>query len=259
MLAAGHLKFRAFPDIEGDVVEARILLPQGTPLWRTESVVADVVAALERVNEALSPLQPQGESLVRNVNVRFNYNPDAYESGPHVATVSVDLLNAEQRSGSLDELFALWRAQTGQIPDLLNLGFKEPQIGPAGLAIEMRLRGEDLDELKAAAVDVRNWLARYRGVLDLQDDLRPGKPELRLRLREGALALGLDASTIAQQLRTAFYGTTAKDIQVGPESYEIDVRLSALDQNSLEDLEDFRITTASGEQVSAGRRHQSEL
>ncbi len=55
------------------------------------------------------------------------------------------------------------------------------------------------------------------GTFDLSDNLRPGKPELQLRLRDGALALGLDASTIATQLRAAFYGTTASEIQVGPE------------------------------------------
>ncbi len=33
MLAGGHLKRVAFPDIDGDSFEARLLLPQGTPLW----------------------------------------------------------------------------------------------------------------------------------------------------------------------------------------------------------------------------------
>ncbi len=35
MVAGGFLKFQAFPDIEGNVIEARLLLPQGTPLART--------------------------------------------------------------------------------------------------------------------------------------------------------------------------------------------------------------------------------
>ena len=39
MPAGGKLKFVGFPDLDGDVVEARVLLPQGTPLARTEQVV----------------------------------------------------------------------------------------------------------------------------------------------------------------------------------------------------------------------------
>ena len=43
LLAGGTLKFRAFPEIEGDVIEARLLLPQGTPLERTEAVTGHSV------------------------------------------------------------------------------------------------------------------------------------------------------------------------------------------------------------------------
>ena len=39
MLAGGVLKFQAFPELDGDVVVARVLLPPGTPLERTEGVV----------------------------------------------------------------------------------------------------------------------------------------------------------------------------------------------------------------------------
>ncbi len=40
MLAGGYLKFTAFPELDGDTIVARVLLPQGTPLSRTEAVVA---------------------------------------------------------------------------------------------------------------------------------------------------------------------------------------------------------------------------
>ena len=58
-------------------------------------------------------------------------------------------------------------------------------------------------------------------------DLRPGKPEALIRLRPGARVLGLTAADVATQLRTAFYGATAGELQVGTESYEVDVRLAA--------------------------------
>jgi multidrug efflux pump subunit AcrB len=249
MLAGGILKVRAFPDLDGDVAEARILLPQGTPLARTEEVVERVTAALARVDAALTPRQPDGRPLVRNVLVRYNFNPDAFETGAHLATVTADLLGTETRTVTIDEIFALWRAEVGEIPDVVSLTFKEPQIGPAGLPIEIRLQGDDLDDLKAASQDLLGWLGRYRGVTDLNDDLRPGKPELRLTLREGAVAAGLDAATVARQLRSAFQGTTAAEIQVGPESFEVDVQLEAQDQDSLADLDTFTVTLPNGAQA----------
>ncbi|WP_428634062.1 efflux RND transporter permease subunit [Sedimenticola sp.] len=249
MLVGGKLKFQSFPDIEGDIIEARILLPQGTPLARTKAVVRQVTDAIQVVNEHFTPLQPDRQQLVRNVQVRFNNNLDANESGPHLATVTIDLLTAEARNGHLDDYINLWRETVGEIPDLVAMNFKEPTIGPGGIPLEIRLTGPDLDQLKQASLALQEWLASYRGTFDLSDNLRPGKPELRLHLRDGALSLGLDASTIANQLRAAFYGTTANEIQVGAEAYEIDVRLDADDRASLTDVEGFRITTASGDQV----------
>ncbi len=249
MMASGILKFQAFPDIEGDVIEARILLPQGTPLWRTEAIVGKITSALNRVNEKYTPEQVDNKPLVVNTSVRFNKNIDASESGSHVATISVDLLTAEMRVGGIDNIINDWRSEVGELPDVLSINYKEPAIGPAGLPIDMRLSGADIETLKAASLELQSWLSRYQGVQDLSDDLRPGKPEIRLSLREGVLALGLDASNIANQLRSSFYGSTASEIQVGQESYEVDVRLSALDQNNLNDFEDFRIITADGSLV----------
>jgi multidrug efflux pump subunit AcrB len=254
VVAGGILKFRAFPDIDGDTVEARILLPAGTPLADTEAVVARVVAGLDEVDAALTPEQlpgPDGrpQNLVRNVLVQYNANADAFEAGPHVATVTADLLTAVARNAPVDEIFRVWRESVGTLPDVISLTFKEPQVGPAGLPIEIRLRGDDLVALKAASQDLQGWLASFAGVTDLMDDLRPGKPEIQLRLREGAFGLGLDATEIARQLRAAYYGSTADEIQVGPESFEIDVRLGASAQRSLGDLDDFAVALPGGRRV----------
>lgn len=249
VLVGGILKFRAFPDLEGDVVEARVLLPQGTPLQRTEAVVERLLRGLEQIDAEYAPLQPGGQSLLRNVGVQYSKNVDAFETGPHVATVSADLLSAEVRNAAMDDVISRWRALSGAIPDVISVKFTESVIGPAGRAIDIRLAGSDLDELKAASQTLQSWLDGYVGVTDLSDDLRPGKPEVRVRLRKGATALGLTAGTIAGQLRSAFHGKTAKEIQVGSEAYEIDVRLADRDRDSLADLDYFSVTMPDGGQV----------
>ena len=249
MLAGGTLKFVPFPDIDGDTVEARILLPQGTPLQRTEEVVAHLIATLGSIDAELSPQQPDGQKLVRHIGVQYNFNNDSYESGPHVATITADLLSAEIRTTKFDDLVNLWRERTGPLPDVLNIKFAGFELPVAGRPIDIRLMGRDLENLKSASLELQSWLNSFTGVLDLADDLRPGKPEVKVRLREGATALGLNARAVAGQLRAAFQGKTADEIQVGPESIEIDVRLASEDRDSLADLEYFYITTATGKRV----------
>ncbi|MCG8448746.1 MAG: efflux RND transporter permease subunit, partial [Pirellulales bacterium] len=249
LMAGGVVKFVAFPELDGDVVMARVLLPPGTPLARTEQVVDHLSTTLERVNAQFAPQQPEGNDLVQAVVTQFNVNLDAFESGPHVATVTADLLSAEVRDARIDDILHTWERETGSLPDVLNISYTEPAFGPGGRPIEVRLHANQLETLQSAAAEIRGWFGQFDGVFNLADDLRRGKPELRIKLREGAFGMGLDAASVARQLRTAFQGTTADEIQVGSESFEIDVQLRPEDQNKITDLEFFYFTRPTGEQV----------
>jgi multidrug efflux pump subunit AcrB len=183
---------------------------------------------------------------VENTYVQFNVNTEAFENGPHVATIFVDLLTAEKRSGTIDAYLAEWRKQIGDLPDVVSLTLSEPGFGPGGRSIEIRLRGKDLDRLKQAVTDLKTWFNQFDGVVNLADDLRPGKPELRMKIKPGAHGMGLDPAEVGRQLRAAFQGIAADEIQVGPEAYEIDVQLADMDKNSLQHLENFHLIRPDG-------------
>jgi multidrug efflux pump subunit AcrB len=244
--AGGMLKFVGFPDLDGDVVEARVLLPQGTPLARTEAIVDQITSALQRTDAAFRPQQPEGQALVRNVSVIYGQNPDAYESGPHVARVVADLLGAEVRNTKLDDVVNRWRQESGEMTDVISVKFTEPTFGPAGRPIDVRLLGNDLEALKQASGELQTWLNGFQGVNDLSDDLRPGKREFRLHLKPGAGVLGLDARSVADQVRAAYQGVKVDEFPVGPETYEVDIRLVAEDRLNAEDLYNLGITGTSG-------------
>lgn len=249
LIAGGFVKFQAFPDLDGDVIEARLVLAPGTPLARTQQVVRRLTDALERVNQRFASQQPAGQNLVQTVFAQLNQNAEAFENGPHVATVTADLLTAERRRTVLDDLVQVWRQELGPVPDLVSLTFSEPGFGPQGRSLEIRLQGADLAELKAGATELQRWLDGFPGVLNLTDDLRPGRPEVNIRLLEGAFGLGLDAESMARQLRSAFQGAIADQIQVGRESYEIEVRFRRADRDSLADLESFYFRLPQGGRV----------
>ncbi len=249
MIAGGKLKVQAFPDIEGDVLQARILFPQGTPLHQTQICVDRLLDAAQMMNEQFRPQQPDGADLVQHTSVLYNTNVDAKETGAHVATISLDLLGAEKRNAMMDDIISQWRKLSGDLPDAIAVAFKEPVIGPAGLPIEIRLKGRDLDELKLAATSLINWFYAYDGVSDLYDDLRPGKPQIQVSLKQGAKKRGFDARTVSSQLRSAFYGTTAGEIIVRDQSYEVNLKMAAKDRGSIDGLENFYLMSGAGERV----------
>lgn len=248
-IPAGILKFRAFPQLESDVIQARILLPQGTPLARTQEVVKKLTAALHKVDQEFSARQRGGQRLVRSISQIYSVNIDAYETGPHVATISANLLPAQSRVGTIDDMLNRWRELTGEVPDVLALKFTDRERGVAGKAINIRLSGPNLEKLKQASHELQVWLAGFRGVKDLSDDLRPGKKELRLHLAESASLSGLQARQIAEEVRASLLGKTGLTVQAGYEIRDVTVRLAAGDRQTRRDVEDIAVTGPNGKIV----------
>ncbi|GAA3928008.1 efflux RND transporter permease subunit [Litoribacillus peritrichatus] len=247
--AGGLLRFSPFPELDGDLIEARILMPQGTPLSHTEEVVDWIVKQSEAINREKTPEQPAQQPLIQHTTIQYNYNPDSFEQGAHIATVKLDLLSAEIRTSNINELTSLWREKVGEVPGVIALQFKQPTLGPAGRAIEIRLQHDDLEVLSKASWQLQNYLDQFEGANDLMDDLRPGKEEINVRIRPGASSYGVDSFTIASQLRSAFQGSTADEVQVGYETLEVDVRLSKIDRSLLSRFDNFPIVMADGSQI----------
>ena len=250
---AGLLKYRALPELESDVIQARIILPQGTPFSRTEEVVAQLVKALKTMDDEFSALQDKQNGkqkrLVKNITILFNSNKDAYESGAHLATVSADLLSAEQRIGHLDDMLNRWRELTGMPADVLTLKFTDRERGVAGKAIDIRLQGNKLEQLKQASLELQRWLGQFKGVQDLSDDLRPGKPELQIHLKDSAGSFGITSKAVADSVRAALHGGTKLEVQSAYEAEDIITRLELNDRNSLEDLHDLMVRNNQGQLI----------
>jgi len=244
LFPAGLIKFKAFPDIEGNLLEARIIMPQGTPLDRTEFVVSELINSLG-IAAAKLPDEENGE-LIKHIQVWYGNNSDAGEEGAHLATISVDLLDSESRNASLNELRRLWRQANPAIPDAISIQFKEPSIGPAGKAISIRLQHDDLQTLSDASWELQTWLNGYEGVSNVMDDLRPGKPQFTVNLLPGSLHSGLNAEQLAQQLRGAYQGIKVNEIYRGREAYEINVKLDTNRSEALADFEQLPLINGQG-------------
>ncbi|TKE96396.1 efflux RND transporter permease subunit [Vibrio kanaloae] len=249
LIAGGVVKFQPFPELDGDIAEARIILPPGASLSQTERVVDKIVASAERLNKQWSEEVEEGNTLVEHITSQFNANADANESGPHLATVRLDLRGAESRNTVIDDFIDAWREDIGNLADPISLVFKQPTMGPGGRAIEIRAKHDDLSALKSASLDIQAYLNQFDGVHGVLDDMRMGKEEILVKLRPGAETYNVNGQMIASQLRAAFFGQTADEIQIGVENISIEVRLDKEQAGDLQQLANFPIITADGSQI----------
>jgi multidrug efflux pump subunit AcrB len=191
----------------------------------------------------------EGNELVEHITSQFNANADASESGPHLATVRLDLRGAESRNTVIDDFIDAWREDIGDLADPISLVFKQPTMGPGGRAIEIRAKHDDLAALKSASLDIQEYLNQFDGVHGVLDDMRMGKEEILVKLRPGAETYNVNGQMIASQLRAAFFGQTADEIQIGVENISIEVRLDKEQAGDLQQLANFPIITADGSQI----------
>lgn len=245
-ISSGVLKYRALPELESDVVQARVRLPQGASLDSTALVVAEVVETLETSNQRFIKLQANKEQVVRNITVTYNVNADVPENGSHLATISADLIPASQRVVTVKELLKDWRKNSGTFAGVQSLTFTDKERGVAGKAIDIRLQGSKLEVLKNASLELQTWLKSFNGVLNVGDDLLAGKQEYHVEPRELASVLGLTANGIANEVRSAIQGGSNLVVQKGRNAIDITIRSAERDLQSLQDLQSLPVPSGKG-------------
>lgn len=249
LIASGTVKVIGFPETEGDTIEARVALTTGTPLERTEEVVEQLLSALDRVNEQLTPDTAGQQPLVERRLVRFNRNDDVKDTGSHTVTLTIDLLSAEERNVFADEVMDIWAQEAGPIADLVQINFTQTEQGPGGNDLDVELAAYDLVTLERATYEMRNMLLARDDVTDAYQDFRGGKPEIRLALNEYGYTLGLTPQAVADQLRGAFTGTETDSFRTGNSTTTVRVEFGNTVTN-LQALENFPIALADGSPVS---------
>lgn len=253
MVTSGTLKFRSFPQAEGDLAQYKLEMAPGTPFEETKLNAERVAAAAWKVSEELQGVQPDGKPLVRNVTTRFNYNPDVEEPGPHVATISVDLLSVEVRGTPLKDFTAAWRKEVGRLSGALGSSFGAGgRRGPRGSALEVRIEGEDLERMQVVSKELQSYFDEFDGVSDLKDDMVPGRTQATIKLRDDAGSMAVTGASVSSQLRTALSGISVEHMYHRGEEFELFVELQRTARDSIADLEVFGIKTPGGGTVPLG-------
>ena len=257
MVLGGWTSFHFFPSIEADVMAASITLPQGTPASVTSGAVEKLEVGAARLRARLE--DETGQDYFRHIAASVGDQPMASRGGgpigptqslaaAHVGEVTIELAPSETRAYNSEQLGLLWREMTGPIPEAVDVNFNMSVMTP-GDDVDVQLAGPNIDELRAAADDVKRRLAEYAGVYEISDSFRAGKEEMKLGITPAAETLGLTLQDLGRQVRQAFYGEEAQRIQRGRDDIRVMVRYPRDDRRSLGDLENMRIRTPDGGEV----------
>ncbi len=253
---AGWIKFTFFPKVEGNTMRCYITMPTGTPVERTQEVVAYIENTGRELLVEMDQKRPENEPPLLEYSLsligRHTGRGGTIGTGGHLGQVWLNLLDSEERNISANKLARLWRRKIGTIPDAQLISFRS-EIHSAGNPIEIHLSSDDNQQLLAAADALKSELRRFPGVFDIGDSFLPGKQELQLKLKPAARSLGLTLNDLARQVRHAFYGAEALRLQRDKDEVKVMIRYPESERRSIGYIEEMRIRTSDGTEIPFSR------
>ena len=211
----------------------------GTSEERTIEVLKSVSAGLSKVDEETE--QTEGDGVVRHTNIWLN--------GTESGTVFAELKKGEDRNIDGYEIVNQWREAVPELAGVRAINFQGGIGGGGGFDIEFQLVGDNLDELKATADELKTVLGEYDGVFDIEDTFGDGKDEILLTTKPLADVMGVNLSELATQVRYAFYGAEAQRIQRGDEEVRVMIRYPEEQRQSVGNLQDMKLRMPDGSEI----------
>jgi multidrug efflux pump subunit AcrB len=244
LLAGGRIGFVFFPTPEGQVVFANATFVAGTPRAQTETFLQDLERALFEAEAEL------GGGLVRTAVARLGGTiPTGGGSGARgdqLAAIMVELTPPDEREVRNERFLATWREKLGPVAGIEILTFTARQSGPPGRDLNVRLKGDDADALKAAALELAETMKSIPGVSETEDDMPFGREQLVYSLTPAGEALGLTTESLGRQLRAAFDGSLAQLVQVGRDELEVRVLLPREERSRLDVFDRITVSLPDG-------------
>ena len=254
VVRSGWIRFQFFPEVETDVVIAKLKLSQGVAYEKTEDAVKRIEEKGAELNNFFNT--NSGSPVIRNMLASIGSQPfveglqgsGGASNSSNLGQVTIELASAVDRDFTAAEVVSKWRELVGTIPGTVELTF-DTESAAGGNAIDLELVGDNLTQLEAATKEVKSALADFTGVIDIGDSNLEGKRELKLRILPRGEALGLRLEDVARQVRQGFYGDEIQRLQRGKNEVKVFVRYPREERKSIADLENMKIRTVDGSEI----------
>lgn len=251
LVTSGAVPSIFFPKLDAPEVIAKVIFPDGTPARITDAATLRVEQAIQQINQRHSvPGRPLVKVTHRMVGLVRDNAPGGGQTteGSHAGSVYAELVDSGQRELTSEQVVQAWRDAVGSIPGAETLTFGSQSRGPGGKPIEFKLLAatENMQQLEQAVEETKQRLAGFRGIYDVSDDSTPGKWELQLREKPGAVALGVPLDSIARTVRASYYGEEVMRLQRGRHEVKLMVRYPESDRQTLARFDDIRVDAGDG-------------
>ncbi|MDZ7842574.1 MAG: efflux RND transporter permease subunit [Gammaproteobacteria bacterium] len=239
--SATSIRFDFFASDPIRLFYVNVHMPTGTPLDKTMATVREVEERARRHIE-----DAETRSIVSYAGQMFTETAPFF--GDHYGQILVSLQPKSPELRSVDELIGALRGDVTSTPGpervtILRLAGGPPTAKP----ISVKVRGDDLDRIRAAADELKTFLNGHEFITDVADDSPPGQREYSLRMDTDAVRkAGIPPSTVARTVGLLVDGEVAATMQDRGEEVALRIRARRDAYQSPDQLLRFALPAESG-------------
>ena len=244
----GKIGTEFMPSSDNGRLSASIELQRGT---RIEETVKTARVLEERIRELVPEVQRISTSAGSNdessVGALFSSTTN------YKIQMTVVCNKKYERTRTIEQIGEVIRTELARYPEII-----EYQVNAAGgmggggrSTVDVEIYGYDFDETNLYAEEVRQAIVNnVPGARNVRVSRDKDRPELKVIIdKEKAAIHGLNTATVSQYIRNRVAGFTAGFLKEDGDEYNIVVRLKEEDRNSITDIQDLTIPTATGARI----------
>lgn len=234
----GRVKQVFFPPNEREIALVDFWLPYGTDIRTTRDQAAELEAYLLAQEETL-----RVSTYVGNGGPMWNLSFSPEENNPNYAFLLVELKGGKEGIARVDALIAKGNDYLADhLPDG-RVSIKKLENGPAvGDAIQLRLSGDDMDELYRLRHELAAILNTTPEVANVRDDWGEWTKKLDIDINQDKVKrAGLTSEDVALSLQTQISGLQAGDYREGDDVIPIVIRADEAARRDIGKLEGMNV------------------
>ena len=253
VVTGGYLRIEFFASDPLRLFYVNVEMPTGTALRNTIQTVVEIEKKVRRSvrdGEARSILSYAGQMFTETAPFQGN----------QYGQIIVALNPKTDALRSVDEMIEAMRVEVMHTAGPVRINFLRLAGGPpTSRPISIKVRGEQIDDIRGAADELKRIMAANGAITDITDDDSPGQMEMVLRLDyDAAHRAGINPLVIAGTIRLLVDGEVVASMQDRGEELEVRVRAKPRPTDDITSLLDYTLPTASGGRIPLGELVQEQ-
>jgi len=221
-----------------------IEMPSGTPLERTlnKALEAEKLAKKHLVD---------GEARAITTYAGQMFTETAPLQGDHYGQVTISLNPKHGDMRSVDAIISSMRADIEALSGADKIYFLELSGGPpTSLPVSVKVRGDDIENIRAAVSDIKTMMRQKPFYKDISDDDTPGLWEMVLTMNNDAVRRsGISPAQVLRATHMLVDGEIVASLQDRGETVDVRVRARQEPVQDISELLEHELVNARGEVI----------